>query len=562
LPSGGISAIIMPGDRVMGTDMGHAKRDVERLQALLHVSQLVSMGVRGEELHEVVAATVADVFGFGTVVLNLHRPGSATFEVVIVQGSVAAREALLGAITTAEGWEPLLDPRFDVEGAYFVPAGAFDWTIHTEPSFVPELRVLDHDDAWRPDDALFVPLRHSDGHLLGVLSLDEPVDGLRPASADLAVLSGVAAHLAQAVESAEANQTKERLLEEIRDGERRYRSLVERLPAIVYRARLGVQEPWRYIGPQVETILGFTQSEWLAEPAMWISRMHPEDREEAFAQEQQTQLTGDPLSSEYRMLAKDGRIVWIRDEAVVLQQADGALLQGVMYDITEEKQAQDAILRQSELLERTVMARTRELEEARIETLERLAFAAEFRDDETHQHTERVGRLAALVASAAGLPAEIVSSIRHAAPLHDIGKLGVSDTILLKRGSLTDAERRQMESHTTIGARILAGSRAEVLQMGEEIALTHHERWDGLGYPFGLAGDAIPISGRLTAIAEVFDALTHTRPYKEVWSLDDAVAEIVRLGGTYFDPTLVEAFSSLAHATLLAAQAPVLAARD
>lgn len=541
--------------------MGQAKRDVERLRALLHVSQLVSMGVRGVDLHEVVAATVADAFGFGTVVLNLHRPGGSAFEVVVVQGSDAARVALLGAITSAEGWEPLLDPRFDIEGAYFVPAGAFDWTIHTELSFVPEMRMLEHDDAWRPDDALFVPLRHSDGHLLGMLSLDEPADGLRPSPADLAVLSGVAAHLAQAVESAEANQTKDRLLEEIRDGEQRYRSLVEQLPAIVYRARLGVRERWRYIGPQVHAILGFSQSEWLSDAAMWLNQMHPEDRDEATAAEEQTRLTGDPLCSEYRILAKDGRVVWIRDEAVVLHQTDGPLLQGVMYDISEQKEAQAATLRQREILERTVTARTRELEEARIETLERLAFAAEFRDDETHRHTERVGRLAAMIATKAGVPAETVTLIRHAAPLHDIGKLGVSDTILLKRGILTPDERQQMQAHTTIGASILAGSRSEVLQMGEEIALSHHERWDGLGYPIGLAGDAIPISGRLSAIADVFDALTHTRPYKEVRPLDDAVAEIARLSGTYFDPTLVDAFVALDHSSLIDAQAPELASQ-
>ena len=132
---------------------------------------------------------------------------------------------------------------------------------------MPELRPLDHHDAWRPDDALFVPLRHSDGHLLGVLSLDEPIDGLRPSTADLAVLSGVAAHLALAVESADAQQATERLLTELRDAEKRYRSLVERLPAIVYQAPLGVRAPWRYVAPQVETVLGFTQMEWLSDPA-------------------------------------------------------------------------------------------------------------------------------------------------------------------------------------------------------------------------------------------------------------------------------------------------------
>ncbi len=324
-------------DCSVANETGHASGDVERLNALLRVGQLVANGVRGQELHEVVAATVADAFGYRTVVLNLHRQGSNSFEVVVVQGSQAAREALLGGITTADGWAPLLDPRFDVKGAYFVPAGGFDWTIHTEPSFVPELRMLDHQDAWRPEDALFVPLRASDGHLLGVLSLDEPIDGLRPVAPDLAVLSGVVAHLSQAVESAEANHTKERLLEEIRDAERRYRSLVEQLPVIVYRARLAVREPWHYISPQVETILGYTQSEWLADAALWLDRIHPDDRAQALEEEEHTKRTGDPLSSVYRMYAKDGRLMWIRDEAFLLQQSDGPVLQGVLYEITDRR---------------------------------------------------------------------------------------------------------------------------------------------------------------------------------------------------------------------------------
>jgi putative two-component system response regulator len=161
-----------------------------------------------------------------------------------------------------------------------------------------------------------------------------------------------------------------------------------------------------------------------------------------------------------------------------------------MYDITDQKQAQEAVRRQSLLLEQTVRARTRELDATRIETLERLAFAAEFRDDETHQHTQRVGRLAALLAREIGLPNEQVALIRDAATLHDIGKLGVSDAILLKRGKLTAEQRALMQAHTTIGGKILAGSHSRVLRMGEEIALTHHERWDGWGYPQGIAGDA------------------------------------------------------------------------
>src|SRR5262249_46643663 len=163
------------------------------------------------------------------------------------------------------------------------------------------------------------------------------------------------------------------------------------------------------------------------------------DRDQAIAADLHTKLTGAPLDSEYRMFARDGRTVWIHDEAVVLEESSGPILQGVMYDMSQRKQNEDAMVRQADALERMVTARTKELDEARIETLERLAFAAEFRDDETHHHTERVGRTAALLAAGAGLPEDEVAVIRHAAPLHDIGKLGVSDTILLKHGDLSPA---------------------------------------------------------------------------------------------------------------------------
>lgn len=201
---------------------------------------------------------------------------------------------------------------------------------------------------------------------------------------------------------------------------------------------------------------------------------------------------------------------------------------------------------------------------ARVETLQRLALAAEYRDDDTHQHTERVGALAAMLARGIGLSKEEVAVIRRAAPLHDIGKLGVSDAILLKRGTLTAREQKAMQAHTTIGARILAGSQSQVLRIGEEIALTHHERWDGDGYPRGIAGESIPISGRVTTLADVFDALTHTRPYKEVWPLQEAVDEISRLSGSYFDPKIVQTFLALDHellASLRFGPTPELAGR-
>ena len=196
---------------------------------------------------------------------------------------------------------------------------------------------------------------------------------------------------------------------------------------------------------------------------------------------------------------------------------------------------------QNQMLEAKVRERTRELEAAQIEIIERLARAAEFRDDTTGQHTERVGRMSALLARELGLPDPQVSLIRRAAPLHDVGKIGIPDAILLKLGKLTPAEFELVKTHTTIGARILSGSAFALLRMAEEIAFSHHERWDGGGYE-GLAGDCIPLAGRIVAVADVFDALTQKRPYKPAWPVEDAVAEIERQRGRQFDPAIVDAF--------------------
>src|SRR5690606_3342016 len=140
-----------------------------------------------------------------------------------------------------------------------------------------------------------------------------------------------------------------------------------------------------------------------------------------------------------------------------------------------------------------------------------------------------------------GLPESEVDLIRLAAPLHDLGKIGLPDAILLKPGRLSPAEFEGGKAHPTIGTRILSGSRFAVLKLAEEIAWTHHERWDGTGYPRGLKGEEIPLAGRIVAAADIFDALTHERPYKPAWSVEDALAELERLAGTHLDPRVVEA---------------------
>ena len=200
--------------------------------------------------------------------------------------------------------------------------------------------------------------------------------------------------------------------------------------------------------------------------------------------------------------------------------------------------------RQNQTLERKVGERTRELEKAQIEILERLARAAEYRDDETGHHAQRVGHTAALIARTLGSSDEEVVLIRRAAPLHDVGKIGIPDEILLKPGKLTTEEFEEMKKHTSIGAGILAGSKFPVLQLAEEIALYHHENWDGSGY-MQMQADLIPRPAQVVHAADVFDALTHERPYKRAWTIDEALAEIRNLDGRFFDPTIVEALKEV-----------------
>lgn len=207
--------------------------------------------------------------------------------------------------------------------------------------------------------------------------------------------------------------------------------------------------------------------------------------------------------------------------------------------------------KQNLALEQRVYDQHTDLSEARLEMLLRLAMAAEYRDDATGEHTQRVGRTAALVADGLEVGPEEAELIRYAATLHDVGKIGVSDSILLKPARLTADEFEQMKSHVTVGAMILSGSRSPLLRVAEQVALTHHEWWDGTGYAAGLKGDEIPLAGRIVAVADVFDALVNHRPYKAAMSLDQALEEIRGLRGKQFDPDVVAAFEALDHEQLL-----------
>ena len=220
------------------------------------------------------------------------------------------------------------------------------------------------------------------------------------------------------------------------------------------------------------------------------------------------------------------------------------------------KAAQDAVKNHQAELERTVALRTADLQnamnevvlgrqqiyEAQLDTIHRLALAAEHRDEHTASHIHRVSHYCGLVAWALDLSTDETEHIQQGSIMHDVGKIGIPDSILLKEGRLSSAERGVMEQHTIIGANILRGSSSGLLQTGEIIALTHHERWDGTGYPQGLKGEQIPLHGRICAVADVYDALTSQRPYKKAYARREAREILCQGYGTHFDPRILDLF--------------------
>jgi len=211
-----------------------------------------------------------------------------------------------------------------------------------------------------------------------------------------------------------------------------------------------------------------------------------------------------------------------------------------------ESRARRRVARDNELLEERVRERTRELRDTQLEIAHRLGVAVEWRDADTGEHIDRMGRFCEHLALAVGMGPGEAELLRHASALHDVGKVGIPDSILLKPGKLDAEEWATMQSHTTIGGSILAGSQSPLVQLAETIALTHHERFDGSGYPRGLKGDEIPLAGRICAVCDVFEALLSPRPYKDAWPLAEVLDELERQSGRHFDPELVDAFLPLA----------------
>ena len=215
--------------------------------------------------------------------------------------------------------------------------------------------------------------------------------------------------------------------------------------------------------------------------------------------------------------------------------------------------------RRNKELEDAVRDRTAELRTTQLEVIHRLAQATESRDQETGLHLERISRMCERVGLAMGMTATEAETLRNASLLHDVGKIGVPDAVLLQPGALSPEGRELMRRHATLGGAILAGSSAPVIRMAEQIALTHHERWDGSGYPAGLRGDGIPLPGRICAVCDVFDALLSGRPYKDPWPLEEALGELRRERGHHFDPAVLDAFLGIVDdldPALLAASEP------
>lgn len=229
----------------------------------------------------------------------------------------------------------------------------------------------------------------------------------------------------------------------------------------------------------------------------------------------------------------------------VFEESPGALMATVSNLARSLTEAKEQVTLINRFLEDKVRERTEEVRETQLEIIRRLGTAAEFRDDVTGAHIYRMSQYCAVVARGAGLSDEDAEHLLVAAPMHDVGKIGVPDDVLNKPGRLTEEEFATMRNHTTWGAQILAGSNSSWIQLAQRVALQHHERWDGGGYPQGLAGEDIILEARICSVADVFDALTSKRPYKEGWSFDRAYNLIVEESGTMFDPDLVTVFTTV-----------------
>lgn len=253
----------------------------------------------------------------------------------------------------------------------------------------------------------------------------------------------------------------------------------------------------------------------------------------------------------YKLALHDNKTIWLKDMASVesFPEDNICLSLGALIDVTkemekeEQRQAEEQTLRcrQAEL-ERELEKQSNKLWKTQIEMIYRLAQAAGYHDTSTGLHITKMSHYCDLLSEAVGLTSEDRELLFHATSMHDVGKIAISEAILQKPGKLNDHEFELIKTHSIIGAKLLSGNDSPLLRMAQNIALTHHERWDGAGYPNGISGNEIPLSGRIAAICDVFDALTSERPYKKAWDVDKALSEVEKGKGTKFDPELVDLF--------------------
>lgn len=299
-----------------------------------------------------------------------------------------------------------------------------------------------------------------------------------------------------------------------------------------------------YDSPSVLRVLGYEQGELVGRNAFEL--IHPDDLPGALELLVDTASAADRISSlTFRFRHKNGEWRFLESVGTAIREDDGVTVIVNSRDVSERVGALEAVNRGRRELEMRVRERGAEVERLQLEMLGRLARAAELRDDETGTHTRRVGALAVSIAETLGLDDESRRCLRCAAPLHDIGKIGVPDAILRKPGPLTPDEMEVMRTHTLIGGGILAGGRSDLMRTAEAVALHHHEKWDGTGYPRGLAGPDIPLAARIVSVADFFDALTHDRAYRAAVPAPRVVREIAGAAGSHFDPDVVDAFLSL-----------------
>ena len=257
------------------------------------------------------------------------------------------------------------------------------------------------------------------------------------------------------------------------------------------------------------------------------------------------------LEAIYKIVLHTGKIAWLKDQANIesFDEDNICLSLGGLTCVTKEmkaaeqtKNAGDKLKKEREHLEQLLEKQEKEIWKNQLEIVYRLARASELRDSQTGIHLTKMSHYCNILSKAAGLNDRQRTLLFHAAPMHDVGKIGISEKILQKSGPLTLEEFELMKSHSIIGAKLLSGNNSRLLEMAKNIALTHHERWDGSGYPNSLHGGNIPLSGRIAAICDVFDALTSERPYKKAWTAEDAFRELHQEKGRHFDPELVDLF--------------------